>query len=526
MVASPETGGVQSQPILRPDEVSLFNELVDYRDRSHLAGRHDDEYVVVFIGSEGDLTHPGLAKPRQVSMRTLRRFESLGLLDVLNRTDAAMAFDLADDFRDKWDRLTGGPAAAGDLSPARAAQTAAESSAASSTLPPDHGIFLSCAESQKKALAQPFRARLREDGLRGFIVSDEPLPEGTFTPEEKVDAYLERSNAVVVFATGDLASGDDRYTRPNIADEIARARSKPQLRQRVCVLKERGVTLPSNINPAYESLDPAHPEEGWRRALQQLREWGFPIEKLPGTPDTHSPTPSAPPAEDAEVDRISAADADDVLERAQRVVPGPQHTAGEMSLAIAVAAGPRRSIVRPAVLEGSELRMQLTQQLLFGNPALFHPSEGTNPEMSGTSLVIRQMRRWLALDEEATLVVVRPVRRAGDGLGLVAVVEEDVRADIEEVIRFAAELLDRLDPNMRLQHAAPVVALIGANYGAWRTRADQAANPNSMPLNMSAAERPVAYLTPPAVSRAQLATGAHGIADDLMVLLRRAATRR
>jgi pimeloyl-ACP methyl ester carboxylesterase len=137
------------------------------------------------------------------------------------------------------------------------------------------GIFISCSERQKEALGLPFKALLAENALRGFVVSDEPRPDGTWTPEEKVDAYLARSDAVVVFATGDLEAGADRYTRPNIGDEIGRARAEPHLRNRVVVLKEHGVTLPSNINPAYESLDPAHPELAFKRALAQLREWGI-----------------------------------------------------------------------------------------------------------------------------------------------------------------------------------------------------------------------------------------------------------
>jgi pimeloyl-ACP methyl ester carboxylesterase len=137
------------------------------------------------------------------------------------------------------------------------------------------GVFISCSERQKQALGLPFRSFLADHGLRGFVVSDEPRPDGAWTPEEKVDAYLARSNAVVVFATGDVAAGEDRYTRPNIGDEIGRARAEPHLRDRIVVLKEHGVTLPSNINPAYESLDPSHPEASFERALVQLREWGI-----------------------------------------------------------------------------------------------------------------------------------------------------------------------------------------------------------------------------------------------------------
>lgn len=141
------------------------------------------------------------------------------------------------------------------------------------------GVFISCSERQKEALGRPFKALLAEHGVRGFIVSDEPRPEGAWTAEEKVDAYLARSDAVVVFATGDVEAGEDRYTRPNIGDEIGRARAEPHLRNRVCVLKEHGVTLPSNIDPAYESLDLAHPEEGFRRALAQLREWDIAVDQ-------------------------------------------------------------------------------------------------------------------------------------------------------------------------------------------------------------------------------------------------------
>jgi hypothetical protein len=146
---------------------------------------------------------------------------------------------------------------------------------------PQPEIFISCSELQKDALARPFQALLATNGLRGVIISDEPRPGTAWTPEEKDDAYLERSQAVVVFATADIAARDDAYTRPNIADEIARARSKRHLRDRVCVLKQSGVTLPSNINPAYDHLHPARPAEGFRRALMQLREWGFEIANLP-----------------------------------------------------------------------------------------------------------------------------------------------------------------------------------------------------------------------------------------------------
>lgn len=53
----------------------------------------------------------------------------------------------------------------------------------------------------------------------------------------------------------------------------------------------------------------------------------------------------------------------------------------------------------------------------------------------------------MALDAEGSLVVLRPIHRtAQPGLGVSAVIEEDVRADIADVLRFAGQLLGRWDP--------------------------------------------------------------------------------
>jgi hypothetical protein len=46
----------QSSPRLRPDEVALFTDLIDYHERSNLAGQLDDEFAVVSVGNDGDLT--------------------------------------------------------------------------------------------------------------------------------------------------------------------------------------------------------------------------------------------------------------------------------------------------------------------------------------------------------------------------------------------------------------------------------------------------------------------------------------
>lgn len=497
---------------LRPDEVTLFNDLIAHRDSSHLAGRYDDEFVVVFVGTEGDLTHPSFVGHRPVSMRTLRRFRLLGLLDVLSETDAALVFDLADNFRDRWARVD---PTQQDPEPHNATPLADPAAT-------QVGVFISCAESSKLELARPFRDLLASNDIQGFIVSDEPRPDTTWTPEEKVDAFLERSRAVVVFATADIEARGDVFTRPNIADEIARARSKDHLRNRVCVLRAPGVTLPSNINPAYESLDPSMPSEAFRRALLQLREWGFPIRRIPESVDL-AELPRAVAAGSEEGAGLDPKIHEGMLTRAMSLLPDRQHTGGEVSLAVIVGTPLESPIIRPAELESPALAQWLTQTLLFGDLALFDYSESTAPAMSGNSLVVRQTRSWVALDSFGTVVILRPLRRQPH-IGLPAVIEEQVQRDIRDALHFAGNVLDHLDESHRISHVAPVVALIGASYGAWRNEAEHAASPNSMAVNMTGSDRPVAHLTPAVRDRGSLRSATDEMAEDLTVLLRRAAS--
>ncbi len=136
-------------------------------------------------------------------------------------------------------------------------------------------IFISCSEKYKEHVAYRFRDVLEAIGLRPIIVSDLPNPAGAFEPEAKVDAYLERSEAVLILATPDDKVGDSWQPRLNIADEIGRARSRDSVRERVCVFKEASVTLHSNINPVYDLLDLEDMTPALTIFLRQLREWGL-----------------------------------------------------------------------------------------------------------------------------------------------------------------------------------------------------------------------------------------------------------
>lgn len=386
------------------------------------------------------------------------------------------------------------------------------------------GVFLSVAEGRKISLARPFRDLLRPS-VEGYIVSDLPLIGETNTPEEKVDAYLERSQAVIVFATSDLDAG--RFTRPNIADEIARARSKPHLRNRICVLKQSGVTLASNTNPAYNQLDPDDPEPAFAAALEQLKAWGFDVDVPepgddqavpaglgPGTPKPAAPSAPSPGSQAAG------------LERALSLVPRSQYAGGEAALVLITVPALRGPLLRPSELEDPALGAWLEREALYGEPPMLERGEGTNTGAIGGRLVARQSRASVAIDEEGAVVVVRALTRDTDrSVILRGIIEEEVLADLEADLAFVDRVLAHVDPEGRTSHVMPVVALVGAGYTAWRTRAEQAASPNSMTMNMSNGDQVVTHLSPAAQPRSALSNQRSNLARDLMVLLRRAARK-
>jgi hypothetical protein len=386
-------------------------------------------------------------------------------------------------------------------------------------------VFLSVTEGQKVALARPFRDLLRPS-VQGYIVSDLPLIDDAYSPEDNVDAYMERSQAVVVFATVDREAG--QFTRPNIADEMARARMKPHLRSRICVLKQTGVTLASNTNPVYRHLDPDHPEPAFAAALEQLKTWGFDIEvpEVAAGGPAAAPSRSAPPRREV-ASALSAEAAKEALERALALVPQARNSVGEAALVLVSTAAPRGAFLRPSELEDSALASWLEREALYGDLPVLERGEGTATGMSGNSLVARQSRAWVAIDEEGTVVVMRPViRRADRSTHLSGIIEEEVLADLEADLTFVESVLERIDPARRASHVVPVAALLGASYTAWRTRAEQAASPTSMTMNMSGGDRIVAHLSSPAQPRDSLNQQRPALAQDLMVLLRRAATKR
>src|SRR5438128_1135326 len=59
-------------------------------------------------------------------------------------------------------------------------------------------VFISCSELYKERVAYPFRDLVESLGMKPVIVSDAPKLVGTWTLDQKVEAYLDRSEVLVV----------------------------------------------------------------------------------------------------------------------------------------------------------------------------------------------------------------------------------------------------------------------------------------------------------------------------------------
>lgn len=106
--------------------------------------------------------------------------------------------------------------------------------------------------------------------------------------------------------------------------------------------------------------------------------------------------------------------------------------------------------------------------------------------------------------------------------GLSAILEEDVLTAITLSLSFESEILDLLDGSERLSHVAVAVAFLNPGYSEWRTRAEHSRSPNRMSISRHDEQGFAVVLNPPHRSRASFRQSCSQIAEDLMVLVRRA----
>lgn len=220
-------------------------------------------------------------------------------------------------------------------------------------------------------------------------------------------------------------------------------------------------------------------------------------------------------------------DVDEMRGRAVAALPtpGPFHMPTPR-IAMAVAGGPRRSILRPEEIEDEALARRLQQEAMFGPAAVLDPGGATQVRHSGHSLSIDQADGALRVDEEGTIVIEQPAWDPHARAFMPALIHEEVMERLERALQLAGSVLEQLDPLHRLSDIVPAATIIGTSYGAWRTRAEQERSPQQMEVNVHGRERPVVTLATPRLHRAALSSQGPQLARDFTVLLRRAMTER
>ncbi len=218
----------------------------------------------------------------------------------------------------------------------------------------------------------------------------------------------------------------------------------------------------------------------------------------------------------------------ELLQRAQRLIPSSRNFSGT-ELALVVAGGPRRVVLRPAELEDPQLQRFLMAEALTGEEAVLSPKRGTDLSVRGNSVRLVQEHGVAAtvLDEEGNLLVVQPAVEADAwrGSGITSIIEEEIQERLTRVLRFSGRVLDHIDGAQRLTHVAVVVAMRGAGHMPWRTREQQNRSPNAATMSIRSTEHVEVALSPPVRRRAALLHDTQRLAEDFAVRLRREVQR-
>ena len=191
-----------------------------------------------------------------------------------------------------------------------------------------------------------------------------------------------------------------------------------------------------------------------------------------------------------------------------------------------VVGGPRQRILRPAELEAPDLAEQLEQSALYGESRLFDRTLGTVSGLDGSDLVLRQERgASIRVTEQGAVSLRLPLEESRTGgrnfdpVSSMVVVEEVVQQRLGTALDYVARALGRIDPTQRLTHLKVAARLSGVEHRGWRTRAQHAANSNSVQMGHGGiTERPPIIL---AIRRAALGLDRAPLIEDILVPLRR-----
>ena len=228
----------------------------------------------------------------------------------------------------------------------------------------------------------------------------------------------------------------------------------------------------------------------------------------------------------ADLQMPGPADEAEIAQRAISALPESQRGmfVGGARLHVAVAGGPRQQVLRPAEIEDHELINDLQRDAMFGQNATLDRLSATQPSVNGDWLAITQERAAVSVHADGTVLVSRAAvaaERPRDTM-LASIVEEDVHEQISGALRFAFDVLERIDPDHRVTSVVACAALRDAAHSPWMTRTEVAESARSMSVSMgSGAHTEPVILNPSMVRRSALVHDADRIAQDLTVLLRR-----
>ena len=159
---------------------------------------------------------------------------------------------------------------------------------------------------------------------------------------------------------------------------------------------------------------------------------------------------------------------------------------------------------------------------MFGDTSVLDAADATRPSFHGERVALGQSSGSVAVDEKGTVAISQPARTRGEGLGSIAIIDEDVLDRIARALGFADRAWSEWTPSIASptsfawwRWSAPGTAPGGRAQSSRRAR-------NSMPMNLQGADYVVVGTEPTRISRRALRSQRSRLAEDLVVRLRRA----
>ena len=195
------------------------------------------------------------------------------------------------------------------------------------------------------------------------------------------------------------------------------------------------------------------------------------------------------------------------------------------SLHVALAGGPAQRLLRPVEIESLSLSDTPLQAALFGPDQVFNRSSGSDVSLeSGSLLIAQDAGALINLDEQGSMNLRLPLdengrsRRNVEDMGSsMVLLEEVIEAKLRSAIGYLAGALEQIDPRERITDVAIAASLTGAEYRAWRTRAQHSERRGRGAINIQDARRePVVTVE----RRTALRLDRSRLVEDLLVPLR------